>query len=114
MTAPKKVTVVSDAPMALASDGKLLVNVTHLKDGDILEAARELLDAGHTLFVGIAVPARHRKRLARDVDDAAADMVGRLGALISARASFRSSAPPASVSRGRPASRVARPRGRRP
>ena len=54
MTAPKKVTVVSDAPMALASDGKLLVNVTHLKDGDILEAARELLDAGHTLFVGIA------------------------------------------------------------
>ena len=69
-----------DAPTAWASDGTLLLNITHLVDaGDPVAAVRRLLADGHTLFIGVAVPLRDRQRLAKDVEDALADAVGRMG-----------------------------------
>jgi len=77
-----RVSKISDAPMAVASDGTVLLNLTHLENGDALAAARKLLDGGHEVFVGVAVPARLRRELLQGIDDGAADLVGRLGAQI--------------------------------
>jgi hypothetical protein len=78
MTTPKRANV-SDAPMALASDGMVLVNLTHLQNGDVLEAARKHLDQGHQIFVGLVVPERHRAGLAKDFEDAASELTCRMG-----------------------------------
>ena len=60
--------------MAVASDGgTVLLNLTHLENGDALAAARKLLDGGHEVFVGVAVPARLRRELLQGIDDGAAD-----------------------------------------
>ena len=104
-----------DAPMALASDGTPLLNITHLVDApDPVAAIRGLLAAGHTLFVGVVVPARDRKRFAGEVEDALADVVGRTGTRLTSKASARSWEAQASAHRGRAGSRARRPRGRRP
>ena len=77
---PKRAGKLLDAPLAVASDGTLLVNVAHL-DGmpDPVAAVQRLVDDGHQVFVGVAVPAPLRRELLRDIDGAAADVVGRLG-----------------------------------
>lgn len=79
MKTTKKAKLVDD-PIAITSGGQLLLNVTHL-DGmaDAVAAVRRLLDEGHQVFVGIAVPVGLRRQLRRDIDDATADVVGRLG-----------------------------------
>jgi hypothetical protein len=75
-----------DAPIAVASDGTIIVNATHLDAGtDPIAAVRRLLDEGHEIFVGVVVPNNLRRELLRDVDDAAADLVGRLGAKLGRR-----------------------------
>lgn len=70
-----------DQPMAVASDGTLLVNITHVVDdtADVAAAVQQLQAAGHQVWVGIAVPAGLRRELQRDVDEGLADVVGRLG-----------------------------------
>ncbi len=79
MSTLKRKGKVLDAPMAITSDGTVLLNVTHLKNGDALEAARELLAEGHEVFVGIAVPGQLRGELLRGIEDGAADLLGRIG-----------------------------------
>ena len=75
---PKAATV--DAPMAFGSDGTMLMNVSHVfSTADVREALRVALAEGHEVFVGIAVPAYFADEIRRDLDDAAADIVGRLG-----------------------------------
>ncbi len=78
MKPPEKPNV-SDAPIALASDGMVLVNLRQLENGDVLEAARKHLDEGHQVFVGVVVPQRHRASLAKDVEDAASELACRMG-----------------------------------
>jgi len=78
-TAKKRRVNVSDAPMAITSGGDVLVNLAHLKNGDVLEAARRHLDKGHQVFVGVVVPQRHRARLAKDIEDAASELACRTG-----------------------------------
>ena len=69
-----------DAPIAVASDGTVIVNITHLDDtADVTEAVQQLLAEGHQVFVGVVVPAALRRALLRDVNDGLADAVGRLG-----------------------------------
>jgi hypothetical protein len=66
--------------MAMTSDGKPLLNVTHLNEAtDPAAVVRRLLVEGQTLFIGVAVPARYRKRLAKDIEGAAAEIVCRIG-----------------------------------
>ena len=75
---PRAATI--DAPMGITSDGRTLMNVTHLiKTTDVREALRVALAEGHEVFVGIAVPAYFAEEIRRDLDDAAAEIVGRLG-----------------------------------
>ncbi len=70
----------STAPMAVTSAGDVLVNACQLTIGNGLSGAIEVARAsGLSIFVGVAVPARLRRQLARDVDDALCDVVGRLG-----------------------------------
>ncbi len=74
--------------MAVASDGTILVNAAQLTMSgtlaSVVEVARE---SGLEMFVGVVVPERLLPRVLRDVDDAAADIVGRLGpALVQGRA----------------------------
>lgn len=68
------------APMAIASDGTVLVNAHQLttKNG-LTNMLKCTENAGLEVFVGLAVPARLRSRLRKDLDDAVADVVGRLG-----------------------------------
>jgi hypothetical protein len=70
-----------DAPMAIASDGMLLINLTHLDgSGDVLGDARRLMAEGHAVFIGVALGPELRRVVVRDLDDALADVVGRVGA----------------------------------
>jgi len=69
-----------DAPMALTSDGEPLLNIAHLNDAaDPVAMVRRLLAEGHTIFVGVTVPRRDRRRLMKDIEDAAAEIVCRIG-----------------------------------
>ena len=66
-------------PIALATSAMPL-NITHLEPTDDVPAVvARLLEDGHELFIGIAVPDRLRRELIRGVDDAAADLVGGIG-----------------------------------
>ena len=109
---------VLDAPIALASDGTLLVNVAQLSPGTVLdEILRYAEVTGLPIFIGVAVPGRLYKRFVRELDDAVADVVGRLGPRVTASceresASSRSSGERASASPGQRAGRVRRPQGR--
>ncbi len=69
---------VNDAPMAVTSDGKVLINLTHLDvDGDLPNALGRVLQEDHEVFVGLVVPLRGALR--HDLGDAFADVVGRHG-----------------------------------
>jgi hypothetical protein len=103
------------APMAVTSDGAILVNAYQLSTKDGLAAAIDAARAtGLTLFIGVAIPGRLRGHVLHDVDDALADVVGRLGTKLTAKVSVRSSGERAARRPGRPARRAPRPRGRRP
>jgi hypothetical protein len=98
---------VSTAPMAIASDGAVLVNAAQLTTSGAIAAIVEVAQStGLDVFVAVVVPERLRVRVLRDVDDAATDIVGRLGAKLTAVA--------ASSASGRAAARERRGhRGRR-
>lgn len=75
-----------DAPLAVTSDGRVLFNVLHVvNDADLGEALRAVMQDGHQVFVGIAVPDHLAAEVRRDLDDAAADIVGRLGVRVMRR-----------------------------
>jgi len=79
-----------DSPMALASDGTPLLNVTHLVDvDDPVAAVRRLLADGHTLFIGVTLPTELRREHLREVHDVLADAVGRLGPRLRVRKGAR-------------------------
>jgi len=66
--------------MAVTSAGELLVNAHELATTDDLEAAFEVARAsGLPMFVGVVVPRKLMRTVLRDVDNSAADIVGRLG-----------------------------------
>jgi hypothetical protein len=76
----RRPTKVNTAPMAVASDGSLIVNAYQLAVGDDLAAVTEVArKSGLLVFVGVVVPERLRRDLMRDLDDAMADVVGRPG-----------------------------------
>ncbi|MFI5302619.1 MAG: hypothetical protein ACHREM_31405 [Polyangiales bacterium] len=69
-----------DAPLAVASDGTVLIGIAWIDHtAKAIEVAQKLLAEGRSVFIGVAVPKRLNTRLARDMEDAAADIVGRLG-----------------------------------
>jgi hypothetical protein len=66
--------------MAITSDGQALLNIAHLIDAtDPLAAVTKLVAEGRRLFIGVVVPARDRRRLAKDIEDAAAEIICRIG-----------------------------------
>jgi hypothetical protein len=70
---------VIDVPLAVASDGRIVVNVTHLDlDPTEPDLVRRLINEGHVVFLGV-VPRELRRELARETEDALADVVGRVG-----------------------------------
>ncbi len=72
---------VCTAPMAVASDGSVLVNAYQLATKDGLAAAIEAARrTALVVFVGVVVPAKFGGKMAKDIDDATADVAGRLGA----------------------------------
>ena len=89
--AKKSAGKVIDAPMAVASDGRIVINVTHL-DLDPMEPGlvARLVQAGALVLVAIAVPDRLGPELLRDVDDAASEIAGRLGPRVARLRTVRS------------------------
>lgn len=70
---------VVEAPLAVTPGFAVLVNALHLGTGDDLDAiVRYAKASGLPVFVGVAVPTRMRGRFAVELDDLAADVVGRL------------------------------------
>jgi len=102
----------STAPIAVASDGGVLVNASQLGTETNLEAVVGYARAsGLEVFVGVVVPARHRRWFLLGVDDAAADIVGRLGPkLTGAAASSASGRAAAGERRGHLGRRAGGPR----
>ena len=84
MSPSKKVRVtVSDAPMAVLSSGEVALSVTHL-DGmaQLIAKIEKLVPVGHEVFIGLVVPRELRTRLIKELDDSVADVIGRVGTLI--------------------------------
>ena len=71
---------VSVAPMGFTSGGEVVINAAELQDEVRPEAlARYAASTGLTVFIGLVVPPEHERAMAKDVQDAAADLAGRLG-----------------------------------
>jgi hypothetical protein len=79
---------VSLAPLAFTSGGDWVINAAEYSNDVRPETLlRVAVATGLPVFIGVIVPVALRARLAKDVDDAAADIAGRLGAkLIKAKA----------------------------
>ena len=70
----------SDAPMAITSDGRLVINVTHLNGmARVIATAEKLVPERSQLFVGLVVPRELRRKLVKELDDSLADVAGRVG-----------------------------------
>jgi hypothetical protein len=68
------------APMAVASDGTVIVNAIQLgSKTDLAAVVGYARDTGLEVFIGIVVPTRLRGWVLRNLDDALADVGGRLG-----------------------------------
>jgi hypothetical protein len=78
---------VSMAPMAITSAGEVLVNAHQFTTTDDLEAAVEAARAtGQPIFIGVVVPSKLTRGVMKDIDNATADVAGRLAPkLISAK-----------------------------
>jgi len=104
-------------PMAVASDGTLIVNLGYVSTStDVTEMLASLPNTA-TLLVGLVVPRRRRASLLKKLDDAAAAIAATTtitsrGAK-SSLASFPSGAPAASTHQDRPARQTRRQRDRR-
>ena len=80
MSPSRRRSKVSMAPLAITSAGEIVVNAYQLAMKDELHAAIEVAKLTRLpVFVGVVLPARLHPKILRDVDDAAADIVGRLG-----------------------------------
>ena len=72
---------VVQAPMAVTSDGTIIVNAVQLGLG---ETSPDVMIAnaratGLPIFVGVAIPKNMKMPFAQEFDNAVADVVGRLG-----------------------------------
>ena len=71
---------VLDCPMAIASDGSIVINVTHLDlNADEPELVRRLVDEGHEVFVAVVVRPDLRRAVRRETGQALEGVVGRVG-----------------------------------
>jgi len=68
------------APLAMTSDGALVVNAAQFQDDTSLETLLRVATAtGLEIFIGVVLPDDHRARLVKDIDDAAAELASRAG-----------------------------------
>ena len=73
-------TKLSMAPMAIASDGSIVVNAAQLgTKSDLTSVVECAARSGLAVFVGVVVPGRMAEQFLKNVDDSMADIVGRLG-----------------------------------
>lgn len=80
MRLPKPVRT-SRAPLAIASDGTVIVNAVTLTTNDSLDAVIEAAKAaGGTVFVGVAMSPGEVNQALHQLDDAAAEIAARVGA----------------------------------
>ena len=64
-----------DAPMAVASDGTILINVAHVEDErDVAKLVERAAAEGH-VFIGVGLTARECSRIKKPIDDALAEIV---------------------------------------
>jgi hypothetical protein len=81
--APSKKTTgkVIDAPLAIvASDGRMVVNATHLDlDPTEPDLVRRLVADGFEILLAVVVPRDVRPEVRRETEDALADVAGRIG-----------------------------------
>lgn len=90
------------APVAVATDGTLLLNVHMTTDADTPDAALdEAIKTGRSLFIGVALTDREADALLEDLDDGVADTTARLAPSFFAGLSTGGSK---TVSAGRPSS----------
>lgn len=76
----KRRIIVDRSPLALTSQGGLLIGVHVMVDGDfekLVEAVREI---GGRIFVGVAVEGRLRDEMLKDLDDLSWDSASRFAA----------------------------------
>ncbi|MFI5302625.1 MAG: hypothetical protein ACHREM_31435 [Polyangiales bacterium] len=69
-----------DAPLAVASDGTVLIGVAWLDHSSkAIDVAQKLVDEGQTIFIGIAIPRSMRADVLAEIENGAAEVAGRLG-----------------------------------
>jgi hypothetical protein len=91
--------------MALTSAGDILINAVEFVNQTSVDAVvKYAKGSGLEVFIGVLVPPKLRKQFTRDIDDAAADVAGRIGgkltASVAASASVREAVGEDSARRG--------------
>lgn len=88
----KKNTTLNDSPLALGSDGTLLLNISHVFEmpDDLGGFVEQLVRRGDDVFIGVAIPDRVRRELLDGLDDHLAEAVARLGIELRRKGSPRS------------------------
>jgi hypothetical protein len=77
---PKAKVKMSGAPLALASDGTILVNAVEFDVKVNIDLAFEHAKmSGLPVFVGVVVPMAEVSKFTKHIDDSAADLAGHLG-----------------------------------
>ena len=82
--------ILDRSPLAFTSQGRMLIGVHVMVDGDfdkIVEVVREM---GGRIFVGIATEGRLRDDMLKDIDDLSWDSAARFGADLRRRRRGRS------------------------
>jgi hypothetical protein len=72
---------VHQAPLAIGSDGSILLNCSHLveRGGDLDHVVRAAREQGGPIFIGVAMTAAEAKTALQALDDACAEIVARIG-----------------------------------
>lgn len=89
-TVKRRRIILDRSPVAFTTQGRLVIGVHVVMDGDfnkIVEVAREM---GGRIFVGVAVDGRLRDRMLKDIDDLSWDSAARFGADLRRRRGGRS------------------------
>lgn len=78
--------VVDQAPLALTSTGGVVINLRVLAEGDLERLVGVARELGGRFFIGVVMEGRLLDRIAKHIDDAAADTAMDFGAdLVKAR-----------------------------
>lgn len=76
----KRRIIVDRSPLGFTSQGRLVIGVHVMVDGDLEKLVEVVREMGGRIFVGVAVEGHLRDEMLKDIDDLSWDSAARFGA----------------------------------